>query len=573
MNGPLSPEELARMKAYYEGTPGQNMSDPAAYYGVPANEIIPMQSAPAPAPAPVAPMVQPPPPAAAAPPPPPAPAPAPPPAATPDFVSGLSSHEAAQRKQHWATHPTPAEDAELAAFSQKAQQQARTPLAPTAVAPAGGGGFGALQSKVRADQTAMLGTFDAEKEAKRREFTAEIDKAADIAPKRAELARLQMEDVAIARAEERDASARFDAHLAETQRQLDDVRSRKVDPGRYMSERGSPFMAVIGRMVGGAYMGLNRLSSNPFMDDLNRAIKDDIDAQKTDIENEKTAVQGRMNLLTQMRTQFKDHQLAELQSRNLLYESAKTQIEADAARFDSPIMQARADQAIGAIDREQKKLQTSIDQQALTAAQQQAAAAAAAAKAARKELFDQKVKLIELGQHDRKLDIEQLEAAGKKGDKTQAQLAALGKDLSDEKLVTARKTIDDLKIKIAEHGEIPGVGVWGDSKAGILPKGLLLTDEEKVGRMEWDRLALAYQVLVTGAGGSDEQMGRIKSAFAGAKSAVEQRKAVQLADEALAEAEVRKKAGYDPELVKYYESRVADEKAGRKQPVKREPVK
>lgn len=485
------------------------------------------------------------------------------------------------------------------------------PGAPPPPRAAGGGAggvspFGKLQGASAAAQRAVLGTYDVEKEAKGAEGREEAARAAELAAKRSDMFRLQQEDAAIAHQEEREASDRFEAHMAETQRQLDDVKSRKIDPNRYMSESGAGIFSVLGGIVGGLYQGLNHMKSNPFIDDLNKAIDRDIDAQKTDISNEKDAVQGRMSLLSQMRAAYHDHALADLQARNVVYESAKQQLEAEAARYDAPIIQARTQDAVNAIDRQQKQIQQQIADRALLTAQQQAAAAAAAARAARKEAFDNSLKLIELGQKDREIDAKALAERTKAGDKTEGQLATLGKELSEPKLVEARGVIDDLKRKLTNPATgqidgsrgIPGVGPGADLREKIAPPigeggaldvvgalgpagtaaragsrwALGLSDEERVGRENWNRLFDAYKVAVTGAGASEGEIANLRKSFSGATTPAEQANAIRQADKALAEREARLKAGVNPSVARTFDQRVKQERAAAQQPVVREEV-
>lgn len=458
--------------------------------------------------------------------------------------------------------------------------------------PKGGGG-----SKVddywgiKAEQKRLLGTFDAERDAKGREGAAEAVRAVNMADRQAELSRLKEEDAAIAHAERAEADQRFTDHMAETERQLDLVRAKKIDPERYLNNR-SPVLTVLGGLFGGIYQGINKLSSNPFLDELNREADRDIAAQREDLANERESVSTRMSLLGQMRSIYKDHELAELQTKNLIYEAAKERIAAEAARDETPIMQARTQQGLTAIDRAQSQLSLQIKEAAKREAAAQAAAAAAAARAARKESFDQTVKLIELGIEDKK-------ASNTVRKDQQAQLQTLGKELSDEKLVNARKTINDLKRKLInpETGEIdgsrgiPGVGPGADFRESIAPPlegslgsapmivpraaaaaALGLSPEERVGRQEWNRLFDSYKVAVTGAGAGVEEIESLRKSFSGAKTPAEQAAAIRLADEMLTERESRIKAGADPDVARYWDQRVGEERAARPKTTPRKPV-
>lgn len=473
--------------------------------------------------------------------------------------------------------------------------------------PSGGSGGSKVDDYwgVKAEQKKLVGTFDKDAQSKSREGAAEADRMVNMADRQADLARLKEEDAAIALAEQREAEQRFSDHMAETEKQLEAVRAKKIDPQRYLNNR-SPVLTVLGSLFGGIYQGINRLSNNPFIDDLNKEADRDIEAQRTDLANERESVSTRMNLLGQMRAQFKDHQLAELQAKNLIYESAKDRIAAEAARDESPVMQERTTQAVTAIERAQSQLSLQIKEAAKREAEARAAAAAAQARAARKEQFDQTVKLIELGIEDKK-------AGNAVRKDQQGQMQALGAELSKPEFVEALKTIGDFKrqlVKFDAKGQpiinsatgepeldlergLPGVGHGADLREGALPPNMSpawfahpmlgvyryaagelagLSPVERQNRMKWDRLALAYQHAVTGAGAGENEQAKIAQAFGGARTPAEQAAAIRMADDVIRTRTSRVKAGFDPNVVREYEQREAEERLALPQPAPRKPV-
>lgn len=266
--------------------------------------------------------------------------------------------------------PSAQDDREYAAFRKLQEGQGHKPAAH--------GGSGAPANPdpygVKGARNALLGTYDTEGEALQRQATAEGDRAAMVGDRRTDLARQQQEDAAIHAAELDEAQRGFDAHMSELQRQVDEVRAKKIDPDRLMKTDGMAARAVVGGVIGGLYMGLNHLDHNPFLDDLNRQIDRDIAAQEKDIDNERHGVADKMTLLSQQRAAFKDHDLAKLATRSAMYEATKNAIEAEAAQYEQPLVQACADQALAALTREKDKNDLAFK----TQAQQQAAAAAAA---------------------------------------------------------------------------------------------------------------------------------------------------------------------------------------------------
>jgi hypothetical protein len=239
---------------------------------------------------------------------------------------------------------------------------------------------------VKGAREKVLGTFDKEAAGTERIATMQEDAAFMLGEKRAEQAREREEDAAIARIEQEKADRDFEAKFAEAQRQLDDVRAKKVDPSRHMRDSGVAFMSVLGGILGGAYMGLNRMDKNPFLENLNREIDRDIDVQQREIDNGRQAASDRLNLVAQQRAVFKDSQLAKLQARNLYYEAAKESLAADAAKYEGRIEAERARMGITALERAQGDLDRQWKEQAAKLASQQAAAGAAAMKDQRKEL-------------------------------------------------------------------------------------------------------------------------------------------------------------------------------------------
>lgn len=261
-----------------------------------------------------------------------------------------------------------------------------SPGPATAPKPAGGGGgpVNADPYGIKAAQKAMLGSYGQEADALRMGAQGQIAQNEHTSALAQELARRQEEDAAIAHQEQEQAQQHFDAQMAVAQQQLDDVRDQKIDPKRLMHDTGSKVLAIVGGLIGGLYQGLTKQAENPFLNDLNKAIDRDIAAQEKDIANSREGVGMQLNLLAQQRAQFKDTQTAKLQIRNMAYEAAKQQIAAEAQRYESPMVQARADQAIAQVSRQQAQLQEQIGK----SLQAQAAAGAAQSVAAKKQMME-----------------------------------------------------------------------------------------------------------------------------------------------------------------------------------------
>lgn len=238
---------------------------------------------------------------------------------------------------------------------------------------------------VKAAQRGYLESFDTEKGAITARGNAEEAKILARGEGYGDLARQQQEDAAIQRAEEEDARQRFDQQFDKVQSQLDEVRDRTVDPTAGFHDGGMGILAIVGGVVGGLYQGLSGAKSNPFLDQLNHVIDRNIAMQERQLDRDRQNAGDKLNLLGQQRAAFKDSQIAKLQIRNQMYESVKTSLEAEGARYDSAIAKSNATQAYATVDRAQKQVQLAI----ASALQNQAAAGAAQQASLQREQLKQ----------------------------------------------------------------------------------------------------------------------------------------------------------------------------------------
>ncbi len=466
--------------------------------------------------------------------------------------------------------------------------------APAPAHPSSGGAPAGPSELSKANKEFSEG-FNVDKEATLDVAQAERQRADMLAGQGMELADEKRKEQERAQVKAADEAVRFRTYQEETQRQIDDVRATRIQPNRAYADSGSAAMAVFAGILGGMYQGLNKLSSNPAIDQMNRVIDRDIDAQKHDLDTKKGAIGERKSLLADMRATYKDEALAKAQAKNLYFEAAKEHLLAEASTYDSPIIQARVTMAVNGFTREQQKLR--IDQLTKEAAARSSAAAAAAHQ--RQVDFDNAIKLQDIRNKTTTAEAGAEKDRAEGGKKTDEQAAHLGTELSKPELVNAKQTIDELKRKLINPDtglmdgtrKIPGVGPAADKRENMFPGATVgaasnlipgygvahyygkLDPEERVGRMEWDRLAFAYQNAVTGSGGGEKEAERIVVAFAGARTPAEQAAAVRLADGVLAERESRIRAGEPAAAVKKYDARLKEERATRPQPVTRDRVK
>ena len=420
----------------------------------------------------------------------------------------------------------------------------------------GGGGAPAGPSEYARGVAGLRGTYGDDKGAVQRGATAEEQRSDLIAQGTQDLAQKKQDDEAIQRVEAANAAKTFADYSAETQRQIDEVRAKKIDPNEGHHSSEETFINVLGGALGGMYMGLNHQTQNPFLEQLNKQIDQRIRVQESNRQNMREGIADRKGVLAEMRATYKDEQLAKLQARNLYYEAAKEDLAGQAATYDSPAIQARADQAINAISREQSKLD-------INEAMRKAAAAAAAATAAehRRQIdFENRLKLQHMQNETLTAGANAIKAVKEGGKEHQAAVAHVGDKLSDidkqgfgtdvERL--HRYLIDPKTGQVDYSRSIPGVGRMADLRENIAPPlgrgGALdiagaagpagwvarggtaavlgLSPEERQNKNAMDRVFLGFKNIKTGSAASETEAARISDAYFGAKTPEEVASAV-----------------------------------------------
>jgi hypothetical protein len=382
--------------------------------------------------------------------------------------------------------------------------------------------FGNLQAGVDAANARTLGTFGAESNAAQAESRAVQTKNAMTADATQAAERQRQEDYAEQAAIDREHSQRFEADMAELKAERARVSQMKVDPQKLMkSDNGLQALAIIGGALGGFAQGMNG-GRNQVLDAIGARIDKDIAEQTRQIEAAKDKNAGDMNALGQMRAKWGDDRTASLQLKNMMFESMKGHIAAEAQRLDNPAVQARSEALIAGIERQQSQLDASMQQHKLSAAQ---AAAAAAVRAA----AEQRKQAIEMAFKARELDIKEAEAVGK-GSKANKELNEETRHIADKlnemKLPQAGQAIDTLESLTGESG-IKGANVTADIKSNLFGERLGLSDDERIGRRAFNQAFDAYKVAVTGAGASEGEIENLRRSFLGANTAAEQRQTVQ----------------------------------------------
>jgi hypothetical protein len=373
-------------------------------------------------------------------------------------------------------------------------------------------------------------------------------------------------------------------HEAGTQKAMDEVSKKGVDPGRLMKNK-SVFQWIamfIGAAAGGA------IGSDKMMEGIRSEIKDDIDAQETDIKQGWKGVEGRKTAYEHMRVRGVDKLTANVRQYDKTLEAVELDLKAKLANATLPEQKAKLEGALQAMQAERAGNQVQIQEYWKGIADKRASAAAAAASAqyARNRQFMKDQQEWEL--HKSQI-VKNLGEGGK--------ASAEGKAVAKEEKETAGKVeeyakrlgplaedeaaIRDLKMKLLDKDGnidtkrgIPGVGPGADLRANIPVGGVsgavvrgtglgiaALSEEELTNRVNWDRLALSYKHMVTGAGGSDKEADLIDKAFRGANTPGEQANAIKQADFLLASKKATIGAGYSQKVRDTHAQNAAEVKA------------
>lgn len=259
-----------------------------------------------------------------------------------------------------------------------------------AVGGGGGGDFGA--GAARRD---LYATFGSEKQAISDLATAERAKHDALAAGMAVIGQDRIAEAERRQLEAQHADELFRAHQRDIQDQTDALRQKRVDPTRLFPDAGSKIVALVGGVLGGMYMGLNKLDKNPFLEQMNKDVDRDIALQERELDRQRVGVSEKRNLLRELRDIYKDKDLARAQAKNLYYEGVKEQLAAEAATYDNPAILAKANAAMNGVDRQQAALK--LDDAAKKAAA--AAAAAAFQRAQEQKAFENQLKLEEAITH------------------------------------------------------------------------------------------------------------------------------------------------------------------------------
>lgn len=423
---------------------------------------------------------------------------------------------------------------------------------PTARGGAGGGlGAGAgLKGAYDDARRAGLTTLEQERDLVRQRGEAEQGRAMGMsAIHEAEAMRQQRLAEEQARIDQ-EAATKHEAFMARSMELTEELGRMKVDPGRLMRDAnaGAQFSIGLGAALGGALAAVNG-GPNQSLARLDQMIDRDIRAQEAEIDGKKAQLSARNSIFGQMLQETGDRRIAAQQTRLLMLEAAKTKIQSDSERLGIPEVQKNAELAVNGIQQKIDSARTAMAKEAYETFQRQAAAAAAAQAAAAEKAWQRSMEVAKLGLERDKIEAEKLKSSGESVKETNAQIGVASKAMADDDVVKNRALIQNMARNVREDGSVVGfdfganakVGTLKGLSAGLLPdriaNRLVLNDAEKLARQDWEQLGLLFQTKITGTGGSDEQMAKIRAAYEGAGTAAEKRNVINMLKSELARRE------------------------------------
>lgn len=144
----------------------------------------------------------------------------------------------------------------------------------------------------------------------------------------------------------------------------DDYNNQKVDPNKFWKEKGTGARVIGAIGVGlGAFGAALTHTPNFALEEINKAIDQNIDAQKEEIAKKGNRVSMENNILAQLRAKGLDDQQAESVARQVYSENAARQVGAIASKYDAPMVKQTAAQMINQLRGQavQSKMQLAKD--------------------------------------------------------------------------------------------------------------------------------------------------------------------------------------------------------------------
>ena len=173
----------------------------------------------------------------------------------------------------------------------------------------------------------------------------------------AEAERIHGEDQAIGRLkreqEEKSRQAALEAHEAKLTGLLEEHAKGEIDPDHFWSSRTMPQKILsIASLVAGGFLQGFRGVPNPAQAMIDRAIDQDIAAQRANLEKKGRDIEHQKGLLAETYRRFGRMDAAEESARMVMEQEYASKLKQIGAESNSPIVQARVEQALGKHDQD-----------------------------------------------------------------------------------------------------------------------------------------------------------------------------------------------------------------------------
>lgn len=196
-----------------------------------------------------------------------------------------------------------------------------------------------------------------------------------------------------------EASRATGEELASIRAESDRVSQMKIDPRRLMSDQnaGQALIGGLGAALGSLGAALTG-GRNMFLDQVNKAVDDDISAQVQNLANAQAGVSRRRSLYGDMLQRFKDERTAKVAAKDATLGNLQRYLEDVKSRSESVQTQANADRMIAGIEQEREKLtQAHANQRILEIQHAQAAALAAQRQVLADQRAERELRVKEFG--------------------------------------------------------------------------------------------------------------------------------------------------------------------------------
>ena len=179
---------------------------------------------------------------------------------------------------------------------------------------------------------------------------AEAAKADENAKQQAHIAEMEKQNAIDEQAGYAKGQLKVQGYMADYEKSLNELSTMSVNPGRaYSNLSGNAQAGVKLTAFITDFLGAKGIKSSG-MDYINRGVDMDIQAQKDNINLQKDVVAGKQNLWQMQRAASESDYEADVRTKGMLLNAAKTQAQGILAGFDSPIARAKAAEVAAAFD-------------------------------------------------------------------------------------------------------------------------------------------------------------------------------------------------------------------------------